>query len=439
MLRWVFVYGVSQLIMERRRFISVVSVGISSFLAGCANELGSGPEEQVESEVGPELTTQTPVEETTSVTTENQEDPTAAGSSETPVSQQSNTEWLQFQFDAANTGYNPNGIGPTEQIRERWNIEGGEGVYSSVPVVKDDTVYFPDEDQLYAVSTSGEEVWSRSFGYITPAIDGDILVTVSINDGKVIGLSSSTGETIWEYSGGISTSPSVFGGSVFAAGDSLYQLSISNGAQENRYEFPEDGYANVGRPGSPIVTDNSIYANYALDEDRVAKFSRDTGEEEWHVTLVEIFDGRYYSRNALVGDTLYTVGGSGSADEKTLVAIDASNGETKWKYAAPPTASSPTVTSNAVYTGGYEGLHKIDRNSGGRQWVHKTEGDVEYAPAVVGDTLYFGDDEGFVYGLNPGGEEIWRYNTSEQIGRIAVSDEVVYVLSKAATLFALSE
>lgn len=65
--------------------------------------------------------------------------------SATTAAAASGEDWPQFQYDAANTGYNPNATGPTGELTERWSFSTLGEVVSS-PIVVDDTVYVGSKD-----------------------------------------------------------------------------------------------------------------------------------------------------------------------------------------------------------------------------------------------------------------------------------------------------
>jgi len=78
-------------------------------------------------------------------------------------------------------------------------------------------------------------------------------------------------------------------------------------------------------------------------------------------------------------------------------------------------AFHPVVAGKRLYYGssGDDTLTCVDISTGLTQWAFVTEGPIRLAPAVVGDRVYFGSDDGHVYCVDAKkGKLIWKYRAA---------------------------
>lgn len=127
-----------------------------------------------------------------------------------------------------------------------------------------------------------------------------------------------------------------------------------------------------------------------------------------------------------------------SATDKTLYALDASNGDILWNYTflGNGIASSPAVSEGVVYVGAALGLFAFDAKTGTELWV-KPAYAYSSSPAVVDGVVYFGSTDTHVYALNAStGTELWNYTTGSRNGvSPVVADGIVYVSVGRANQF----
>ncbi|ERH12763.1 MAG: hypothetical protein J07HB67_01789 [halophilic archaeon J07HB67] len=78
--------------------------------------------------------------------------------------------------------------------------------------------------------------------------------------------------------------------------------------------------------------------------------------------------------------------------------------EHDWRFAPDSLGfrSAPAVAGETVYAGHENGsVYAVDLTDGGQRWRYDTESaTVRSAPAVAGGGVYVGDDDGFVYALS---------------------------------------
>lgn len=213
----------------------------------------------------------------------------------------------------------------------------------------------------------------------------------------------------------------------------LYSLAAQTG-QEIQNPWPFTGAKNH-YIAKPLVVDGKIFAPcadgnlYALDKEAKVLWTFKTGHGLWSTPIMD-------------GETLYL-----AAMDHHLYAINASDGSLTWKSEALNGAlvGSPTLSPDGVLYIGTLGseMVAVDSASGKVLWRVPTAGWVWSGPALEGDTLYFGDQEGHVYALEAAdGSIIWDVQpetaTARSISdRPLVLDGTVYYSSESGTLFAL--
>jgi outer membrane protein assembly factor BamB len=76
-------------------------------------------------------------------------------------------------------------------------------------------------------------------------------------------------------------------------------------------------------------------------------------------------------------------------------------GTMKWRFkTGSEVNSSPAVSGNTVYVGSEDGfLYALDKKSGDLKWKFQTGSAVNSSPVVSGDTVYVGSEDGYVYAV----------------------------------------
>ena len=100
----------------------------------------------------------------------------------------------------------------------------------------------------------------------------------------------------------------------------------------------------------------------------------------------------------------------------------------------------PIVTSDVIYQGNaVDGISAYKRKSGHLIWRLDITYGVEGGAELVGDTLYFGANDGYFYSVDaPSGRVQWTFPTKfESLGRPFVHKGIVYFLSGNNTVYAL--
>ena len=91
--------------------------------------------------------------------------------------------------------------------------------------------------------------------------------------------------------------------------------------------------------------------------------------------------------------------------------------------------TAPAIVGDSVYFGSYDGhLYAVDTQTGEEQWRFQTGEIVISSPTVVDGRLYFGGMDGNVYALDTQGKELWRREMGGGVSASpAVSDGLVVI------------
>jgi len=358
-----------------------------------------------------------------------------------PVSAQTDAGWPQFQGGPAHTGDAPDGPAPGFSVD--WTLAvapGGPGdQYGlSAPVSTGDLIVAVGPDAVIGVdATAGTQSWSvdRDLGPSVPAaitsIGGrDVVVyTEGFGDGPpdAAGSASPSGSA----SGSASPSASSTGGAEDEPFDS-HLAAFDLETQEPLWD--PVAFDAVSRTGV-TVGDGMAYLGvnggtiYAVD---LAK-----GKVAWTAEL-----SRPVATQPAFTDGTVVVGLQASREEPhpTVVALDASSGEERWRAddasqaAIVSTASIADGTVYVAFTGGQESsIDAFALDTGGRRWRTRFPRffDLTAAtpPLVSDDAVYVTDAQGETYRLDPAtGTRTWEFALNEGVLRtapIAVGDHVL--------------
>jgi len=345
------------------------------------------------------------------------------------------SDWPQFQYDAQNTGYNPNAAGPTGELTERWSFSTLGEVVSS-PVVVDDTVYVGSKDgKVYALDAqTGEKEWEYETGAdirSDPVVAGTTLY-IGNDAGEVFALSlDGVEEWTASFDGPIFTPLNVAGGRLYVPfGDSsLVALNASSGAE---------GWRNDGRPRDVAVAGGSVFATGSVNY--LYKLNASDGSRVWSDYRDDPSPPTYDTKTVYVGG------------EDRIAAYNATDGTIRWltEFTDPlygPQCQSIGVRDRTAYvavaleddSAGY--ALAFDTVTGERQWRVELPNPINSAPVLAGDLIYVGCDDGNVYGLRQSdGSEVSSYETGAAVqSTAAISAGAIFVGSDDGYVYALED
>jgi outer membrane protein assembly factor BamB len=344
------------------------------------------------------------------------------------------TDWKDFHFDLANTGFNPyeNVLKPSNvhRLRMKWSFSTGRAVSS--PTVANGVVYVGSvDDKLYALdAATGITKWSyttRDYINSSAAVANGV-VYIGSWDRWVYALDADTGAVRWMYPTGdwVDSSPAVANGAVYFGSwdDNVYALDADTGA--GRWSYPADAAV----ASSPAVANGVVYVEsdngfYALDAA--------TGILKW------TYPAPGFSSPAVVNGMVYV--GSGAGSTGSIYALDAATGALKWSYRTGNRVdSSPAVANGVVYVGSADrNVYALDAATGALKWSYRTgKWITSSSPAVANGVVYVGSLDGKLYALEATtGAKLWSYATGNYVDTSpVVADGIVYFGSHDGTVYA---
>ena len=102
--------------------------------------------------------------------------------------------------------------------------------------------------------------------------------------------------------------------------------------------------------------------------------------------------------------------------------------------------SAPALAGNTLYFGCSDRkLYAIDRITGEKKWDFRTKGPISASPAVAGDTVYFGSEDGTIYALDAEtGKELWQFEVGSSIKTSpAIANDTLYIGADNGKLYAI--
>ena len=343
-----------------------------------------------------------------------------------------------FRGDAQHTGVY-SAIGVPKFSGVRWQFHTNAQVLSS-PAVVVGTLYIGSSDHfLYALdAATGALKWKfKTGGRVTssPAVSGGVVYLGSY-DSNFYALDAATGALKWKFQTAgerrfaathlhgaqpaaetmpdpfdlYLSSPVVWNGAVyFGSGDNnIYALDAATGALKWKFKTGDVVHS------SPAIADGTLLLGswdsyfYALDAA--------TGHEKWRFKTGEdpnIHNQVGIQSSAAVMDGIVYFG----CRDSNFYAVDANTGKKLWAYNNKGSwvIGSPALRDGKVYFATSDSglFHALDAKTG----VQSFELDFKQwpmfsSPAIAGDTLYIGSDQGKVFAIDVKNQNVaWSFET----------------------------
>lgn len=153
------------------------------------------------------------------------------------------------------------------------------------------------------------------------------------------------------------------------------------------------------------------------------------------------FKWKYATQGGLPGkpavyDTNVFIG----SEDNRVHAVTQRSGSIVWTYFGEgPFRSSPSISQGHVFIGSDDGfLHAINLTTGRSSWKMDAAGAIRSTPFVTKDYVYVGTETGELLCLDFGGNPKWRFRARRAItSSPAVVNDIVYCTSLDSTLYAL--
>lgn len=180
---------------------------------------------------------------------------------------------------------------------------------------------------------------------------------------------------------------------------------------------------------SPIAAENWDSFQGGVNHNAYRDESSDFVTNLWTFNM----ESPIHSSPAIYKDYLYVVSSNG-----ILKAIDMETGEEEWDLdLESPSNSSPIVHKNRLYVGCEDGLKAVNINTHKVVWDYECD-NVASTPFFHDDIVYFGSDDGHLYGLNTDGKVKFDKKLGDEIkSSPIVVDDTVYVGSTNSKFYSL--
>lgn len=275
-----------------------------------------------------------------------------------------------------------------------WRFKAGEYI-EHTPVSSEGRVYFTtDKGWIYAIGLDGKEAWKKKIekdSFSAPPMVTDGLVVVGTENGILYAYETATGAEKWKYT----------------VGDMIQ-------GSANRVDLPE------GKKGIVALSqaDGSIHC-VALE----------SGRKLWQTEPIERCDG-----SASVGNGKIIMGSCASAlhvfsveDPRKSADIDL-GGDSQ-------VAGGVALSDHVAFAGTRTGsVCAVDVRAGEILWTNSdSKRETFTTPAVNGESVVFGSDDGKVYRLNRDtGKKIWEFDTEDSPSSPVIAGDRVVVSSGGA-------
>ena len=355
------------------------------------------------------------------------------------------TDWTQFRFDPAGTGFNPyETILSPETVgglKVAWTVST-PGYVNSSPAVVDGVLYIGAGPEpltassfVYAIdAATGTVLWSRKHPYsllpTDPTVAHGMVYVGTLGDDTLRAYNARTGAIRWTFGGaGAPADPVVVGDVLYLSVNTGYVYALDARTGQVLWTSPHVGPIS---PNAVAVAGTMVYAG--SDDRHLYAFDRRDGHIVWSAPT----RGGMPSSPAVSHGRVFV----GSAD-RHLYAFDAATGHQLWKR---PTGddvySSPTTAYGRVFVASTDGvLHAFDQALGTPRWTVPTGGKVTLpSPVVANGVVYIGSQDDSMYAVDAmTGQILWSYATGAVPGAsAAVADGVLYFGSDDQTIYAFS-
>lgn len=340
--------------------------------------------------------------------------------------------WNSFAGGVDHAAYRDDG---SDFVTNLWTFSMGSPIHSSPAIYKDYIYIVSGDGILKAIDMeTGEEEWDLDLEAKTnssPIVNSNRLY-IGCEDGlKAININNH--EIVWDYDcNGVESTPFFYDDVVYFGSDDghLYGLDKDGKVVLNK---KLDGELK----SSPIVVDDSIYIGstngklYSVGTDKETNWDFTTGDEvvssPAYVNDTVIFgssDGNIYCLNESDGDLNWKVDLNNKvissptvdehdssvyigSDEGNLTCLDIRDGTVKWSHSVgDKVQTTPALKDNLVVFGSNNGnLYVLNKYTGIEEFTYNPgtvlfNSPITSSPVINGNSLFFGDDAGYLYSLN---------------------------------------
>jgi outer membrane protein assembly factor BamB len=333
--------------------------------------------------------------------------------------------WSQFRGNQQLTGVSQSRV--PDSLKQLWTYDAGDSIESSAAIVGGTVFVGSQKGELVSLSLdNGSVYWKfatgNPIGESSPAYAGGVIYIGDLG-GWLNALNASDGRKLWAFktNGEIKSSPVVIGDRVLIGSydEHLYCLSTKDGSL--KWKFKTNGPVH----STPGITDGMAFIAGCDELFRAIRIS--DGKEVFNVS-----SGAYTGASPALrdGSAFY-----GTFDNEVL-SVNLAQKQIAWHYEHPqrkfPFYSSAAVTSTRVVIGGRDKMVHGLTPAGKAAWTFATRARVESSPAIAGDRVFVGSNDGRFYVLNlTSGAKLWEFNAGAPLsaspaianGRIVIGSQ----------------
>ncbi|MEW6206825.1 MAG: PQQ-binding-like beta-propeller repeat protein [Acidobacteriota bacterium] len=190
-------------------------------------------------------------------------------------------------------------------------------------------------------------------------------------------------------------------------------------------------------PFPPAVDDSRIFLPLAGGQ--MLCLNRETGDLLWSSELGGIISAPPVAGEKALFVAARKLGADGADAGASLRAMDKATGLTLWARDYPRPFASMTVAKERIYAGCDDGALYALSPVGEAVWKAQTQDRVRGLPLAVGQTVYFGSDDGALRAIEAeSGREAWKFQTGAKIsGQPAIDDRSIYFGSGDGFVYAI--
>jgi outer membrane protein assembly factor BamB len=393
---------------SRRRFLAASTVAGAAALAGCsALPFGGGGDG-------------------------GNDEPSPEPSDDTPRETHVESGWPNPRRDPAHTGWVPDG-GVADPSVE-WRSD--PVAFNARPTVSGATVVVGDDGLTGIDVLSGDTLWSSRYGddaWAAPVVDDVAYATTRTLDGDdqsgVVALDAVDGEVL--NATAISDPAGIPPTRSFDDVRDRYFLPVEGGVRAVVWPGPDEDSTGDDEPpewrqdvfgthAAPLAYESGLIVA-ATGSGEVYTFGMN-GDGNWRYNLNDMV-----TVPPVVGAQRVYVG-----THEQLVALERIDGGEAWRVSRPATAPL-ALDDGRLYTVHGDALVARSPRTGGAVWETSLDNRPSTAPAVGGDAVYLGREDGEVHAFDvEDGEQRWTRSVGDALGpTLALTSDRLYAVAES--------
>jgi len=325
--------------------------------------------------------------------------PFAAVAQDTPAD-----NWSQFRGNHSLTGVSQSTL--SNDLKLLWTYDAGDSIESSVAIVGRTVFAASQKGDLVSLNLDNGSVYWKfptgaPIGESSPTYSAGVVYIGNL-EGWLNAVNASDGKKLWAFKTGseIKSSPVVVGDRVLIGSydQNLYCLSTRDGSV--RWKLRTDGPVH----STPSIAGGTAYIAGCDEVFRAIQIA--DGKQ-----IFQVASGAYTGASpALAGGAAFY--GTFNND---VLKVNLAEHRIAWRYQHPqrkfPFYSSAAVTANRIVVGGRDKMVHGVSTAGKGLWTFATNARVESSPAIAGDRVFVGSNDGRLYGLSlDTGAKLWEFN-----------------------------